>query len=190
MPVTRLKKTKAPVKRVVRRVKATTKTTTAKKPVRKRTTTKPKSQTVKFRNATMTISRPSHSWYADEPKKEERIALYQQCPKCILIPPKTADKLNPKSYKFPICTKLSKSNSKCQVNCRGVLAANRRARLTKKYPGVVKLTSTLLKKWTCTKKAQKAKAKKIQSALKRKVKAKKPVKKTKTKKVTKKKTIR
>lgn len=94
-------------------------------------------------------------WAVDEPKKQERIALYEKCPKCILVPPKTKKAAeDPKEYKFPICTKLSKSKDKCEINCTGVVAANRRARLTKKYPKVVQLTKELIEKYKCTKKAQ------------------------------------
>lgn len=95
-------------------------------------------------------------WEMDEPKGVERINLYKKCPTCILVPPKSGDDLtDPSNYKFPVCTKLSKSRGQCQFNCTGVLAANRRARLTKKYPKVVALTSKLIEKWQCTKKAEK-----------------------------------
>lgn len=95
------------------------------------------------------------TWESDKPTGSERIKLFGKCKKCILVPPKAnADKKDPKNYKFPICTKLSKTKGKCQYNCPGIVAANRRARLTKKYPGIVKLTANLIKKWKCTKKAQ------------------------------------
>ena len=136
-------------------------------------------------------------WASDEPKKQQRIQLYKKCPTCILVPPKGAqDKSNPKNYKFPICTKLSNSNNKCQFNCTGLLAASRRARLTKKYPKVLSLTTKLLKNWECTKKAALQNKKKTVSKRKTVYKRKKkPVKKTisKRKKKTKKpvkKTIR
>lgn len=93
-------------------------------------------------------------WGQTEPKGMERIQLNKVCPKCILIKPtttqKTTEKNNPKNYKFPICSKLSKNKS-CQLNCTGLLAANRRARLTKIYPKVQKLTGQLLQKFKCTK---------------------------------------
>jgi hypothetical protein len=93
-------------------------------------------------------------WESDEPKKQQRIQLYKKCPTCILVPPKgKQSQTDPKNYKFPICTKLSKSNNQCQFNCTGLLAASRRARLTKKYPKVLSLTTKLLKNWECTKKA-------------------------------------
>ena len=100
--------------------------------------------------------KPNLKWDKDEPKKEQRIKLYTKCPSCILVPPtEKEDPLDYKNYKFPICTKLNKSKGKCEYNCTGILAANRRARLTKKYPKVVDLTSQLLNKWKCTKKAEK-----------------------------------
>lgn len=98
------------------------------------------------------------SWKVDEPKGQQRIRLHKVCPKCILVTPKksasAATKNDPKNYKFPICTKLSQQNNKnpkCEVNCTGVLAANRRARLTRIYPDVQKLTGKLLQKFKCTK---------------------------------------
>jgi len=116
---------------------------------------------VKDFSSTIKINRQNQKWDTNEPKKEERIQLYQKCPTCILVPPiQNENKQDPKNYKFPICTKLQKSDNKCQMNCKGVLAANRRARLTKIYPKVVQLTSQLLNKYTCTKKAQTQKLKK------------------------------
>lgn len=102
-------------------------------------------------------------WAMDEPKGDERVMLFKKCPRCILVPPKkTDDRRDPANYKFPICTKLSKTKKQeeCQYNCKGVLAANRRARLTKKYPKVVALTTKLIDKWQCTKKATAAAAQK------------------------------
>jgi len=121
-------------------------------------------------------------WASSEPKKQQRIQLYKKCPTCILVPPKgKQDKTDPKNYKFPICTKLSKSNNKCQFNCTGLLAASRRARLTKKYPKVLALTTKLIKNWECTKKAQKSALQKKKPIKKKTMYRKKPVKKTLTK---------
>ena len=115
------------------------------------------------------INRQNQKWISNEPVKEERIKLYQKCPKCILVPPiQNEDKKDPKNYKFPVCTKLDNSQNKCQMNCKGVLAANRRARLTKIYPKVVQLTSQLLNKYTCTKKAEKQKEKQLKKTEKEK----------------------
>lgn len=95
-------------------------------------------------------------WAMDEPTKEQRITMFRKCPKCILVPPKPGDDLSDASnYKFPVCTKLGKTKGKCQFNCSGMIAANRRARLTKMYPQVVDLTAKLINKWQCTKKAEK-----------------------------------
>lgn len=107
-------------------------------------------------------ARKTVRWAMDEPKGEQRIAMYKKCRECILVPPKPGDDLmDPDNYKFPICTKLSKTGGKCQFNCKGIVAANRRARLTKKYPKVEELTRLLIERWQCTKKAVKeAQAKK------------------------------
>lgn len=134
-------------------------------------------------------------WAMDEPKREERIQMYQKCPKCILVPPKAGDdRSDVNNYKFPVCTKMGKTKGKCQFNCTGILAANRRARLTKMYPKVVALTSKLIEKWQCTKKAEMEAGKKktvkrkpLQAKKKPKVVIKKKVTpKKKTKKVVKK----
>jgi hypothetical protein len=130
-------------------------------------------------------------WVTDEPQKQQRIQLYKKCPTCILVPPKKGqDKMDSKNYKFPICTKLSKTNNKCQYNCTGLLAASRRARLTKKYPKVLSLTTKLLNNWECTKKAVKAstlKRKPVKKIVKRKKPVKKIVKKKPAKKILKRK---
>lgn len=93
-------------------------------------------------------------WERDEPKGQQRIQLHKVCPKCVLIAPKksapTPAKKDPTNYKFPVCSKLNKKST-CELNCTGVLAANRRARLTKIYPDVQKLTGQLLTKFKCTK---------------------------------------
>lgn len=96
----------------------------------------------------------SVQWAKDEPVGQERIEMYKKCPHCILVPPKAGeDKNDPANYKFPICTKLSKTGGKCQYNCKGIVGASRRARLTKKYPKVEALTEILIDRWECTKKA-------------------------------------
>jgi hypothetical protein len=94
------------------------------------------------------VSKQKINWKMVEPKKQERIQLYKKNPKCILIPPtQKDDKKDSSNYKFPICPK-----NKTQPNCDAILAASRRARLAK-YPDVLKLTTDLIKKWQCTKKA-------------------------------------
>jgi hypothetical protein len=96
------------------------------------------------------VSQEKINWKMVEPKKEERIQIYKKNPKCILIQPtKNDDKNDYKNYKFPICPK-----NKSQPNCDAILAASRRARLAK-YPDVLKLTTELIQKWKCTKKASK-----------------------------------
>lgn len=106
----------------------------------------------------------SVQWAKDEPVGEERIEMYKKCPHCILVPPKAGeDKNDPANYKFPICTKLSKTGGKCQYNCKGIVGASRRARLTKKYPKVEALTEILIERWECTKKAAEMAQRKRQS---------------------------
>ena len=131
-------------------------------------------------------------WAMDEPKGQERVDMHKKCPTCILVPPGPGqDKSDPSNYKFPICTKLSKTDGKCQYNCKGILAANRRARLTKKYPKVEALTEVLIEQWQCTKKAVEEKKKearrRVTTTTKRKAtpakpKPKRPAKKPTTKK--------
>jgi hypothetical protein len=106
------------------------------------------------------INRENVKWEVYEPKGQERKTLYTKRKTCILIPPTASEsKVDLKNYKFPICsspaaTALKRGTSAVEYNCRGLLAANRRARLSK-YPDVEKLTRTLLDRWTCTKKAEK-----------------------------------
>jgi hypothetical protein len=114
-------------------------------------------------------------WADLEPKGQQRLQLNKVCPKCILIKPKStapkSTKQDAKNYKFPICPKLKTnqitpkskavSNKQCTVSCTGLLAANRRARLTRIYPDVQKLTGKLLQKFKCTKASVEREKKKL-----------------------------
>lgn len=151
------KKTVAPKPKpkptTARKTKAVPKT----KPTPTRKTEKTTVKPSDFPLKRTTVKKPVKGvkWQVDEPKGQERIQLYKACPKCILVHPKRSEsKPDAKNYKFPVCTKLkpkAKTPQKCEVNCTGLLAANRRARLTRVYPDVQKLTGKLLQKFKCTK---------------------------------------
>lgn len=77
----------------------------------------------------------------------DRLTLYRRCgsdcfmrtdgsPQDILANPK-------KALKFPVC-RVPRSNRGCAVSAAGLLAAERRARLTKKYKDVVEQTKMLI----------------------------------------------
>lgn len=91
---------------------------------------------------------------------DERLALYRKCGQpCFAKPIKQntdAILANPKkALKFPICRVPSPKAKKCKISAAGLLAANRRAILTKKHPEVRKQTSKLIKKLGTTQKARK-----------------------------------
>lgn len=78
-------------------------------------------------------------WPTIEPQK--KVQLHEKCgDECFMRP-----SLN---LKFPIC------REPCVVSAAGVVAANRRARLTKIYPDVVEQTARLITKLGLTKKAR------------------------------------
>jgi hypothetical protein len=91
---------------------------------------------------------------------DDRLKLYRKCgqpcfakpirdkPKAILANPQ-------KTLKFPICRVPTPKSKKCKISAAGLLAANRRATLTKKYPEIRKETSKLIKKLGTTQKARK-----------------------------------
>jgi hypothetical protein len=155
----------------------------AKKPNAKTATgSKPRKPMLKSKDFPVgktSIQRPAKGvkWADLEPKGQQRIQLNKVCPKCILIKPKSnapkSMKQDAKNYKFPICAKPKpKASSKvatpkklpaCTVSCTGLLAANRRARLTRIYPDVQKLTGKLLQKFKCTKASVEREKKKLMS---------------------------
>lgn len=60
-----------------------------------------------------------------------------------------------KTLKFPICRVPSPKTKKCTVSASGLLAARRRAILTKKYPEIQKQTAKIITKLGTTDKARK-----------------------------------
>lgn len=102
--------------------------------------------------------------YADKqhwPKfsPEDRLKVFRKCGQpCFAKQIKaTSDEIlkNPKILKFPVCRVPTPKTHKCKVSASGLLAVNRRARLTKKYPKLVKETSKLITKLGTTNVARK-----------------------------------
>lgn len=63
---------------------------------------------------------------------------------------------NPKkTLQFPVCRVPAPKTRKCKVSSSGLLAARRRAILTKKYPEIKKETTQIIKKFGTTDKARK-----------------------------------
>lgn len=98
---------------------------------------------------------------------EDRLQTFRKCGSVCFM--RASDDLSavlkdPKSnLKFPVCRPPAPRSRSCALSAAGLLAANRRARLTKKYPDVVQETSTLIKQLGTTKKAR-AQQKKIVKA--------------------------
>ena len=100
--------------------------------------------------------------YADNEKwthltPDERVQIYRKCGKpCFMKASDNLDEIlaNPKKVlKFPIC-RVPKSRI-CSISPSGLLAANRRARLTGGlYPDVLAQTEALIKEFGTTKKAR------------------------------------
>ena len=90
---------------------------------------------------------------------EDRLTLYRKCGQpCFAKPIKQTGAeilANPKVLKFPVCRVPAPKTKKCKVSAAGLLAANRRARLTKKHPVVLKETSKIIKKLGTTQVARK-----------------------------------
>lgn len=87
----------------------------------------------------------------------ERLELYKKCgapcfmkvstdPEAILADPS-------QNLKFPVC-RVPRTKRSCAVSAAGVLAANRRARLTKMYPEIVEETRQILQTLGLTKAAR------------------------------------
>ena len=87
----------------------------------------------------------------------ERLVLYGKCKdNCFMRPTSDKEEMisNPKkTLKFPIC-RVPRSSRQCAISASGLLAANRRARLTKKWDDVVEETAILIKELGMTKKAR------------------------------------
>ena len=80
---------------------------------------------------------------------EDRLKVYRKCGQpCFAkrIQAKADDILaDPKAHlKFPVCRVPAPKARKCDVSSSGLLAASRRARLTKKHPDIVAATSQLI----------------------------------------------
>lgn len=90
---------------------------------------------------------------------DDRLTVYRKCGQpCFAKPIKQTGQeilANPKVLKFPVCRVPKPKTKKCKVSATGLLAANRRARLTKKHPQVLKETTQIIKKIGTTKKARK-----------------------------------
>jgi len=88
---------------------------------------------------------------------EDRLKVYRKCGQpCFAKAIRASGEeilTNPKkTLKFPVCRPKAK---KCTVSASGLLAARRRAILTKKYPEIQKQTSTIITKLGITNKARK-----------------------------------
>lgn len=88
----------------------------------------------------------------------DRIKIYGKCgEECFMKPSADKEEIlkNPKeNLKFPIC-RVPRSTKSCAVSASGLLAANRRARLTKVHPDVVEETRLLMEKLGTTAVARK-----------------------------------
>jgi hypothetical protein len=89
---------------------------------------------------------------------EDRLKLYRRCgDKCFMLATGTPQEIlaNPKkTLKFPVC-RVPPKKDKCKLSASGLLACNRRARLTKKYPQLVKETSKMIQELGITAKSRK-----------------------------------
>lgn len=90
---------------------------------------------------------------------DERLKVYRKCgDKCFAKPIEASGEeilTNPKLLAFPVCRVPPPKARKCKVSSKGLLAANRRARLTKQYPNVLLETTTLMKELGTTNAARK-----------------------------------
>lgn len=91
--------------------------------------------------------------------EEDRVKLYRRCgEKCFMKKEGTAQDIiaNPKkALKFPVC-RVPVRREKCKLSAAGLLAANRRARLTKQYPEIVQETRKLIDQLGATAVSRKA----------------------------------
>lgn len=89
---------------------------------------------------------------------EERLRIYRKCgSKCFMRPSEDANLIfaNPKKHlMFPICRPPAPRARKCSISAAGLIAANRRARLSK-FPDVIEETKVLIDQLGTTKKARK-----------------------------------
>lgn len=90
---------------------------------------------------------------------EDRLKVFRKCGQPCFAKAITADVeqivADPqKTLKFPICRVPAPKAKTCKVSASGLLAARRRAILTKKYPEIQKQTATLITKLGTTDKAR------------------------------------
>lgn len=82
---------------------------------------------------------------------DDRLKVYRKCGEACFAKPIRAStqqiQANPTLLKFPICRPNARV---CKISPSGLLASNRRARLTKKYPGIVRSTTKLIKTYGTT----------------------------------------
>ena len=90
---------------------------------------------------------------------EDRLKVFRKCGKSCFAKPITvsgdAILQDPTLLKFPVCRVPAPRTRKCKVSASGLLAASRRARLTKKHPEIVKATSALIQEFGTTDVARK-----------------------------------
>lgn len=90
---------------------------------------------------------------------DDRLKVWRKCGQPCFAKPiqQTGQEIlaNPKVLKFPVCRTPAPKTKKCRVSAAGLLAASRRARLTKQYPVIAKQTSQLIKQFGTTKVARK-----------------------------------
>lgn len=83
----------------------------------------------------------------------DRLKIYGRCgPQCFMKPSEDKDEIlkDPKKgLRFPIC-RLPPSRKTCAISASGLLAAHRRARLSKAHPDVVEETRLLMEKFGTT----------------------------------------
>jgi hypothetical protein len=77
----------------------------------------------------------------------DRLSIYRRCgADCFMKPSEDKDEIlaNPtKALKFPVC-RVPRSKKACALSASGLLAANRRARLSRQHPDVVEATRELI----------------------------------------------
>lgn len=92
---------------------------------------------------------------------DQRIKIFRKCGSaCFMRPSNDLNEImkDPKkNLMFPICRPPAPRTRTCAVSASGLLAASRRARLTKKHPDVVAETQELIKQFGTTDKARKQK---------------------------------
>lgn len=91
---------------------------------------------------------------------DDRLRLYRKCGKSCFAKPITESAqeiiANPKeTLAFPVCRVPPPKSRTCKVSASGLLAANRRARLTKKYPEILSETTKLIRNLGTTNVARK-----------------------------------